>query len=195
MGRPVHSTAEGGVGGISRGLIRETGQTKSRESSALALSKLSELACSICAWEPIAECTRHVFGRQAIPITWDFGEGVLTSSSSGSFEVSLGNTASGLDAVGSLAARASPQIADAVDHPLPDQTAGIWFTDPPYYFAVPYADLSDFFFVWLRRALPDHPLLRDPFDPENRLTPKGPELCEMARWDPEWIFSQRSKIL
>ena len=165
------------------GLIRETEQTDSRESSALALSKLSELACSICAWEPIAECTRHVFGRQAIPIAWDFGEGVLTSSSSGSFQVSLGNTASGLDAVGSLAAAASPQIADATNHPLPDQTAGIWFTDPPYYFAVPYADLSDFFFVWLKRALPGHPLLRNPFDPENRLTPKGPELCEMAHWD------------
>ena len=165
------------------GLIRETEKTDLRESSALALSKLSELACSICAWEPIAECTRHVFGRQAMPIAWDFGEGVLTSSSSGSFQVSLGNTASGLDAVGSLAAAASSQIADATNHPLPDQTAGIWFTDPPYYFAVPYADLSDFFFVWLKRALPDHPLLRNPFDPEDRLTPKGPELCEMAHWD------------
>ena len=118
-----------------------------------------------------------------MPIAWDFGEGVLTSSSSGGFQVSLGNTASGLDAVGSLAAAASPQIADATEHPLPDQAASVWFTDPPYYFAVPYADLSDFFFVWLKRALPDHPLLRDPFDSENGLTPKGPELCEMAHWD------------
>ena len=83
-------------------LIRRSKQAESREASALALSKLSELACSICAWEPIAECTRHIFGRQAIPIAWDFGEGVLTSSSSGSFEVSLANTASGLDAVGTL---------------------------------------------------------------------------------------------
>ena len=160
------------------GLIRETEQTDSRESSALALSKLSELACSICAWEPIAECTRHVFGRQAVPITWDFGEGVLTSSSSGSFQVSLGNTASGLDAVGSLAAAASPQIADATNHPLPDQTAGIWFTDPPYYDAVPYADLSDFFLVWIERALPDHPLMRDPFDPDNPLSPKTAEAVQ-----------------
>ena len=54
---------------------------------------------------------------------------------------------------------------------------------PPYYFAVPYADLSDFSFVWLKRILPDHPLFRDPFNSENRLTPKDAELCEMAHWD------------
>ena len=159
-------------------LIEETEQMESRESNALALSKLSELACSICAWEPIAECTRHVFSRQAMPIAWDFGEGVLTSSSSGSFEVSLGNTSSGLDAVGSLAAAASSQIADATDHPLPDQSAGVWFTDPPYYDAVPYADLSDFFLVWLKRALPDHALLQDPFDFNNRLSPKMAEAVQ-----------------
>ncbi|MCK5380358.1 MAG: hypothetical protein KAJ81_02740 [Candidatus Latescibacteria bacterium] len=49
-------------------------------------------------------------------------------------------------------------------------------TDPPYYDAVPYADLSDFFFVWLKRALPGHPLLHNPFDPANPLTPKEKEL-------------------
>ena len=57
------------------------------------------------------------------------------------------------------------QIADACDQPLPDETRCVWFTDPPYYDAVPYADLSDFFFVWLNRVLPVNPLLRDPFDP------------------------------
>ena len=59
------------------------------------------------------------------------------------------------------------------------------FTDPPYYDAVPYADLSDFFFVWLRRVLPNHPLLRDPFDSSNRLTPKLREVVqdEAKRWN------------
>jgi hypothetical protein len=77
------------------------------------------------------------------------------------------------------------QPADAAEHPLPDQTASVWFTDPPYYFAVPYADLSDFFFVWLKRALPGHSLMLDRSDPRNPLTPKERELCEMAHWDPE----------
>ena len=70
------------------------------------------------------------------------------------------------------------QAADATDHPLPDQTAGIWFTDPPYYDAIPYADLSDFFLVWLKRTLPGHPLLRDPFDPDNPLSPKTREAVQ-----------------
>ena len=155
-----------------------------RETSGLVISKLSELSNSICAWEPVAECTRHIFGRQAIPIAWDFGEGVLTSSSSGSFEVTMGNVVHGISSVGPVAGSSSIQVADATAHPLPNQSAGVWFTDPPYYFAVPYADLSDFFFVWLKRLLPDHMLTRDPFNPENPLTPKDSELCEMAHWDP-----------
>ena len=70
------------------------------------------------------------------------------------------------------------QLANATDHPLPDESASLWFTDPPYYDAIPYSDLSDFFLVWLRRSLPGHPLLRDPFDPANPLSPKGPEAVQ-----------------
>ena len=54
----------------------------------------------------------------------------------------------------------------------PSQSASVWFTDPPYYDAIPYADLSDFFLVWLKRSLPDHAMMRDPFDPDNPLSPK-----------------------
>jgi hypothetical protein len=110
---------------------------------------------------------------------------VLTSASSGSFQVSVENAAAGVEAVGPVTATGSCQLVDAAAHPLPDEAAQVWFTDPPYYFAVPYADLSDFFFVWLKRALPAHTLLRDPFDPANPLTPKARELCEMAHWDPD----------
>ena len=165
--------------------IANCDENDTKELLALVLSKLSELANSICAWEPFAECPRHIFGRQAIPIAWDFAEGVLTSDSSGSFEVSCNNVANGIPPAAVSPFGAFPQLADASDLPLPDETAAVWFTDPPYYFAVPYADLSDFFFVWLRRVLPGHPLLRDPFDPSNQLTPKEYELCEMAHWDRE----------
>jgi hypothetical protein len=164
-------------------LCQARANTQVKDALALAISKLSELACSICGWEPIAECPRHIFGRQAIPIAWDFAEGVITSSSSGSFEVSLDNTANGIKGVGEISVASSPQLADARESPLPDASCDVWFTDPPYYFAVPYADLSDFFFVWLKRALPTQVLLRDPFDSTNALTPKDRELCEMAHWD------------
>src|SRR5947209_2743367 len=54
----------------------------------------------------------------------------------------------------------------------------VWFTDPPYYDAVPYSDLSDFFFVWLKRVMPDSTLLRDSFNPHNLLTPKDAEAVQ-----------------
>ena len=72
----------------------------------------------------------------------------------------------------------SLQQADAIKNPLPDQAAAVWFTDPPYYDAIPYSDLSDFFLVWLKRALPDHHLLGDPFDPGNPLSPKSREAVQ-----------------
>lgn len=124
------------------------------------------------------------FGMQALPFTWTFPETVLAGGRSENFDGALSNA---IEIVSRFPPISSGQVqlADATDHPLPDQSVGVWFTDPPYYFAVPYADLSDFFFVWLKRVLPDHPLLKDVFDPANQLTPKGPELCEMAHWDSE----------
>jgi adenine-specific DNA methylase len=148
------------------------------EALALVVSKLSELACSFCAWEPLAECPRHLFARPAIGMNWDFGEGVLTSESSGSFDVVLNNFVNGLEAIGTNWNKSSPQQADATVSPLPNDSVMVWFTDPPYYDAIPYSDLSDFFFVWLKRSLPQHMLLRDPFDVANPLTPKTVELVQ-----------------
>src|SRR5262249_38926012 len=64
------------------------------------------------------------------------------------------------------------QAADAAEHPLPDQTARVWFTDPPYYDAVPYAHLSDFFYVWLRRVL----AAKQPTMFSTSVTPKDAEI-------------------
>ncbi|MDE2925619.1 MAG: DUF1156 domain-containing protein, partial [Acidobacteriota bacterium] len=106
-------------------------------------------------------------------------------NSSGNYLAAVEWGAKTLDSLqGELAPTGQVQPADATEHPLPDQTAGIWFTDPPYYFAVPYADLSDFFFVWLKRVLPGHPLFGSTlYESHGGLTPKEQELCEMARWD------------
>ena len=149
----------------------------------LLIGKVVDMNNSLSSWQPHAEIPAHMMTRWAIPMKWDFSEAVPISESSGTMTSALKRTLEPLPTVSVISRWASSHQADATNHPLPDQTAGIWFTDPPYYFAVPYADLSDFFFVWLKRALPGHPLLRNPFDPENRLTPKGPELCEMAHWD------------
>ena len=157
-------------------LIAGNEEHRTRNALGLACSKLSELSCSICAWEPFAECPRHAFGRQAVPIAWDFSEGVPTSGSSGSFGISAGHVASGMESIGHVAGSFTLEPADAAEHPLPDEAADIWFTDPPYYDAVPYAHLADFFFVWLKRILPDHSILNSPFEVGSSTTPKAREI-------------------
>lgn len=152
---------------------------------AVALDRTADGSASVSAWLASGEEVKHVFSRQALPIVWDFGESNYVADASRSWASAIDSIVNVIERIGSSKAAAQVQQADAVEHPLPDQTAQIWFTDPPYYFAVPYADLSDFFFVWLKRALPGHPLLHDRFDRNNPLTPKARELCEMAHWDPD----------
>ena len=117
------------------------------------------------------------FGMQTLPITWNFPETIISGGRSEHFDGALSNVAQIVDRVPPLS-MGQTQSADATNHPLPDQSAGVWFTDPPYYDAIPYAELSDFFLVWLKRALPGHPLLRDPFDADNPLSPKTAEIVQ-----------------
>jgi putative DNA methylase len=113
------------------------------------------------------------FGMQTLPITWAFPETVLSGGRSENFDGALQTVLTVLkDGKLELPLPGQAQIADAAESPLPDNSAQVWFTDPPYYDAVPYAELSDFFYVWLKRAFPGDAMLRDPFDPSNPLTPK-----------------------
>lgn len=152
-----------------------------RELLAFTLSHTVDRSCSLCQWssEPYMETVLHVFNLQALPMVWDFAEAVLTSESTGSFMHALDVKAACVERVSrDFGKPGQVQLADATQCPLPDSTAKVWFTDPPYYDAVPYADLSDYFYVWLKRALPGNPLLHDPFSPRNPLTPKTLEIVE-----------------
>ena len=165
------------------GLVRLTAsQRRHREALSLALTRASHAGCSLCRWDTSRENHQGVFARQALPMVWDFSEGNPFSSSTGNFGGAIDWIA---DVVSSWPGSSMGQVyqSDAVDHPLPDYSSNVWFTDPPYYDAVPYADLSDYFLVWLKRIAPDHPLLRDPFDAHNQLSPKTRELvqCEKVR--------------
>ncbi len=148
-----------------------------RLAMALVVNRCADYLSSLCSWHLPGEKVNHTYGRQALPIVWDFCEVFPLSDSTGNYDGALEWVAEVIEAwPGSPSGQA--QVADATEHPLPDDAATVWFTDPPYYDAVPYADLSDFFFVWLKRTLPGHPLLRDPFDPENGLTPKTAEIVQ-----------------
>jgi putative DNA methylase len=115
-------------------------------------SKSADYWSNLCAWrsDPKNLGVGHVFARQAIPMTWDFAEGNPLSSSSGNFLVSLDWISRCIDYFSSVSCGQSRQ-ADASSQ---DYSQGkVVSTDPPYYDNIAYADLSDFFYVWLRRSL------------------------------------------
>jgi hypothetical protein len=147
---------------------------------ALMLNHTTERSSSLCRWSPEAymETILGVFGRQALPMIWDFAEAAILSESTGSFIHGLEVKAQAVQSAPHLPSTGQVQLTDARMSPLPDGSAAVWFTDPPYYDAVPYSDLSDFFFVWLKRAIPNSDYLRDPFDHGNPLTPKSNEIVQ-----------------
>jgi putative DNA methylase len=149
-----------------------------RAAIALSLGKTLRHCNVLSKWHRGSE-TGGAFGIQALPMAWDFPEMVPFADYAGGVADAQADVIEPVEASASVLSQpGQSQLADATEHPLPDGAAMVWFTDPPYYDAVPYADLSDFFFVWLKRTLPGHPLLRDPFDPDNPLTPKTAEIVQ-----------------
>ena len=146
---------------------------------AIALSRFVNRSNHLARWDVGEETVVGAFARQALAVVWDFAEANPLSRASGGYDGQLRGV---VEAISSWpSSRRQPgvsQIADATAHPLPTESAAVWFTDPPYYDAIPYADLADFFLVWLKRALPGHPLLRDPFDSSNLLSPKEREAVQ-----------------
>ena len=122
---------------------------------ALAVDRQADYTSSLCSWGPSRENIQHTFGRQAIPMIWDFTEVNSLSNSTGCWDgayewgVAFCRHLEKLDLHS-----AQTEQANAASHPLPDDSAQFFCSDPPYYDAVPYADLSDFFYVWLKRTLP-----------------------------------------
>ena len=140
----------------------------------IVVGKTSDLGNSLTPWKPDAECPVHMLARKAIGMAWDFAESVPPCDSSGSFLSACSRSADALESIAGIRSRLGQvQAADAAEHPLPDQSADIWFTDPPYYDSVPYAHLADFFYVWLKRTIP---LVCDSFESESGTTPKGREI-------------------
>lgn len=115
------------------------------------VDKLTDYHSSICSWNAARDQTRNVFGRQAIPMTWDYAEGNPFCSSSGSFRNMIGWV---LDVLSNLPDNVSPGISRQFDAQSDNGMRGIMVsTDPPYYDNIGYADLSDYFYVWLRQSL------------------------------------------
>ncbi|MFL5330482.1 MAG: DUF1156 domain-containing protein [Gemmataceae bacterium] len=123
---------------------------------ALSIDKTADLNNANTPWKPDAECPVHTLARHDIGMAWDFAEAAPLAEASGSFVSAYERTA---DSVAPSWCRtnhvATCQTGDACNHSLPDESVSVWFTDPPYYDSIPYAHLSDFFYVWMKRTLPN----------------------------------------
>ena len=116
---------------------------------AFALSKLADRGSSICTWFSERDSTRNTFARQSIPMTWDFAELNTLLDGTGSFSGAVAWTAESLE--GASRSGIAHGFACQADAQTQTISAGkVVSTDPPYYDNICYADLSDFFYVWLR---------------------------------------------
>ncbi len=116
----------------------------------MAISKLSDAQSSLCRWKTTMDQSIATFGRQALPMVWDYSEANVFGDMAGDPLVSLRNMMRVLDQLPALPPGNVVQ-ADAQSQALSKDS--VVSTDPPYYDNIGYADLSDFFYVWLRRSL------------------------------------------
>lgn len=120
---------------------------------AFAISKLADRGSTICTWFTERDSTRNTFARQSVPMTWDYAELNTLLDGTGSFAGAVTWTAESLEGVAMHCAVGAPSAAQADAQTQRLSQDRVVSTDPPYYDNIGYADLSDFFYVWLRRTL------------------------------------------
>ncbi len=153
LGTFVKHTRSGSVAMRESGYDREWLEAI-RGYLALGVDRLADRGSTICSWTVGCDKIRNTFVRYALPITWDFAESVTTVDSSGGYPGACEWIALQIEHCQS-ASRNSPVPnalrASAIE--ASNQQFDLILTDPPYYDAIPYSDLMDFFYVWLRRTL------------------------------------------
>ena len=117
----------------------------------MSVSRQTNRSATLNFWDSVGEKVQQVFARQALAMTWDFVESNPMCNSSGNFVGQVGYLAKVLEVSISAQTFGSSQQLDAQSQEV--SLAKLVSTDPPYYDNIGYADLSDFFYVWLRRSL------------------------------------------
>lgn len=139
----------------------------------IIMSRHSSYNANLCWWEPLGERSFNVFGRQALPMVWDFSEqnpfGTLTGNWLDQTAITI-RIIDTLNFFNNKYAKITNFSATSLSYP--DNYFDAILTDPPYYDNVHYGDLSDFFYVWLKRSVGD--LYPDIF--ATPLTPKSAEI-------------------
>jgi putative DNA methylase len=146
---------------------------------ALTVNRMAASYNTLCRWQPVGEKIASVFSRQALPMVWDYVEANIFGDATRSWNELFQDASSVLKHLCSLPIRDvshQAQHGSATDLPWGDDFFDAVITDPPYYDNVNYSNLSDFFYVWLKRTVGHlHPdLFATP------LTPKSQEMVADA---------------
>jgi putative DNA methylase len=134
-----------------------------------AIDRMAMTGNNLVRWNAVGEKAQHCFGRQALPMVWDFAEPNFLATATGSLDAAVFYSCDPLNWIAPPATGASKQEDATRQQISKDKLVS---TDPPYYDNIGYADLSDFFYVWLRRAL--RPVFPDIF--ATLAVPKAEEL-------------------
>jgi len=153
---------------------------------ALAVDRCADYWSSLAVWA--GDFVAHTFGRQALGIIWDYAEVNGFADASGSYLGAIDWICRVIEREGrAINSEGHAELASACKHPLPNDSAQAFVTDPPYYDAVPYADLSDFFYVWLKRTIGEY---HEGLFLES-LSPKRGEVVQLAERNPEYSYKTR----
>ncbi len=156
---------------------------------ACAIDRQADYCTSICTWVQDGEFIGHNFAQgQSLPIKWDFAEVVPLSTGSGNWDGAIGWIARVVERLAqSDLSIGQVEEGSATKQVLPDDSADAFITDPPYYDSVPYADLSDFFYVWLKRTVGSlYPELL-----AGDLSPKREEIVQLAERNPNYSYKTK----
>lgn len=146
----------------------------------LVVGRLANRSSNLSFWNPNGDKIEQVFARNALPMIWVYAEGNPFSNSSGNFLGQLEYLAASLERVPAQGLGRVQQFDARQPHDVARRV--VVSTDPPYYDNIPYADLSDFFYVWLRRCLKDiYPDLTS-----RLLAPKQEELIAEPARQGDW---------
>ena len=119
----------------------------------LGVSKLSDAQSSLCRWKSTLDQSIATFGRQALPMVWDYSEANVFGRMAGDLVVSINNMMRVVDELPSSSNCHAEQVNATASDLSNSRPTPVVSIDPPYYDNIGYADLSDYFYVWLRRSL------------------------------------------
>ena len=166
---------------------------------ALSISRLADRGSSLATWTNDPEKIRSTFARFALPIVWDFSESCPLTNTSGSFGQAIEWIARVVEHLQAAATGApEPQVLRQSAAEARPGAFDLICTDPPYYDAIPYSDLMDFFHIWLRRALrglsPEtDAVFAEPLGPKwNAVANDGELIDDAARFSGDKAASKRN---